>query len=324
MKRPSPLDSALIRLGTSMANRGGKNAALAVLMFHRVLPEPDPLLPSEPDASTFSVLMDTVASHFNVLDLTDAVRRLRDGSLPPRAVCVTFDDGYANNCTVALPILAAKGIRATVFVASGFLEGGRMFNDTIIEAVRIAPGTFDLADFGLGAYLLPDDEARIHAINDIIRKIKHIEPSARSQLTGGIAARAGLRGASALMMTHDQVRRLHRAGIEVGAHTVSHPILVGLGAEAARHEITAGKHELEAIIGARVSLFAYPNGKPASDYDGRHVAIAMEAGFEAAFSTVWGTADRSSDMFQIPRIAPWGGTPLRYGLQIAASYRRRN
>src|SRR6185312_13216790 len=131
-----------------------------ILMFHRVLPQKDPLLASEPDAATFSALMELVTSHFNVLRLSDAMARLRARKLPPRAVCITFDDGYANNHAVALPILRARQVPATVFVASGFLDGGRMFNDTIIESLRRAPASLDLRDIGLGSYRLTDDSTR--------------------------------------------------------------------------------------------------------------------------------------------------------------------
>ena len=88
---------------------------------------------------------------FNVIPLLDAVRHSAAGTLPPRAACITFDDGYADNAEVALPILQRHKLHATFFVATGFLNGGRMWNDTIIELVRRAPdGVLDFSAFGLG------------------------------------------------------------------------------------------------------------------------------------------------------------------------------
>ena len=73
--------------------------------------------------------------------------RLQQGRLPPRALAITFDDGYADNRTVAAPLLERHGLPCTFFVATGFLDGGRMWNDTLIETVRRAPGqTLDLRD----------------------------------------------------------------------------------------------------------------------------------------------------------------------------------
>lgn len=69
------------------------------------------MLPSEPDAATFAQQMGLLAQNFVVLPLREGVARLRQGRLPARAVCITFDDGYANNFTVALPILRERDSR---------------------------------------------------------------------------------------------------------------------------------------------------------------------------------------------------------------------
>lgn len=323
MKSLSRPESTLVRLASRAFSRTGRSATLVVLIFHRILAEPDPLLPSEPDAASFAIQMGLAASQFNILPLSDAVARLRDGTLPARALCVTFDDGYANNCTVALPILAARGIPATVFVATGFLNGGRMFNDTIIESIRRAPADFDLRDLGLDIYRFTGDAARLASVEQVIRKLKYLGVRERLQASNQIAARTGLAEHSDLMLTDDQVHRLSKSGIQIGAHTVNHPILTAIDAVTAREEMIAGKRRLEAITGRPVNVFAYPNGRPNLDYDSTHVTIAREVGFEAALSTAWGAAHRQSDFLQIPRIAPWDKTGLRFGLRIATSYAQR-
>ena len=324
MKRHSHLDSALIRLSARVMQLSGADASLAVLTFHRVLSDADPILASEPDAASFSAIMDLVAMHFAVLPLTEAVALLKARKLPRRALCITFDDGYASNYTVALPILAARRLPATVFVASGFLDGGRMFNDTIIEAVRRSPATLDLRDTGLGLHRLDTGAMRAQAVDAIISSLKYLPPSARALSAAAIASRAGLPERDSLMMSRGQLRNLHRAGVEIGAHTITHPILTAVSDDDAQHEIVNCKKELEAIVGAPVTLFAFPNGKSGVDYARRHVDMVRRAGFDAAFSTVWGTAHHGCDFFQMPRIAPWARSPLRYGLQIAASFRQRD
>ena len=90
-----------------------------------------------------------------------------------------------------------------------------------------------------------------------------------------------------LMLTTDQLRSLAAAGMTIGAHTISHPILSRVDEQQAHAEMAESKERLESITGSKVPLFAYPNGKPGTDYTMTHVRLAREAGFEAACSTGW-------------------------------------
>jgi len=322
MNRLPPLQSALLRAASTLASRHGPGSLL-VLIYHRVLPTRDPLLPDEPDAADFSAQMGLIGRNFRVLPLTEAVKRLRSGDLPARSVSITFDDGYANNCEVALPILKSRGIPATVFVAPGFLSGGRMFNDTVIEAVRRAPEELDLTREGLGRHVLPDIASRVRAIAAILPVLKYLPQSERLRRAAAVAEHVGAELPDDLMMTEDQVRRLHREGVEIGAHTVNHPILANADQVTARREIVESKLQLEEMIGAGVSAFAYPNGNPTRDYTIRDVKLAHEAGFEVAVSTAWGAATPGRDPLQIPRIAPWDRSALRFGLRMVRAYTER-
>jgi peptidoglycan/xylan/chitin deacetylase (PgdA/CDA1 family) len=118
------------------------------------------------------------------------------------------------------------------------------------------------------------------------------------------------------MMTTEQVRHLHASDMEIGAHTVTHPILAQLDPERAGSEIRESKTHLEAITGGRVTLFAYPNGKPGRDYRREHVGMVRELGFEAAVSTARGVAHAASDPFQLPRFTPWDRTPGKFLLRL--------
>ncbi len=322
MNRLNTLQSVLLRIAGTATSRLGASSLL-VLIYHRVLPETDPLLPDEPDAAGFAAQLDLIGSLFNVLPLAEAVSKLRAGQLPARAVCITFDDGYANNCDVALPILKSREMPATVFVAPGFLSGGRMFNDTVIEAVRRARGELDLTREGLGRYELHDDAARVRAISSILPVLKYLPQAERVSRANAIAERVGVELPDDLMMTEEQVRRLHRGGVVVGAHTVNHPILANVDESTARYEILESKARLTDMIGATITAFAYPNGGPERDYTARDVILAREAGFELAVSTAWGAATAAADPLQIPRIAPWDRTALRFGMRMVRAQLER-
>jgi peptidoglycan/xylan/chitin deacetylase (PgdA/CDA1 family) len=291
---------------------------LSVLAYHRVLAAQDPLLPGEPSAAEFEHRMRWVQANFNVLPLGEAVRALREERLPGRALSITFDDGYADNYELALPILRRLGLPATFFVATGFLDGGCMFNDVVIEALRRAAGAdLDLGELGLGRHPLGSDEQRARAIDRILARLKYFESERRRRVALEIAHRAGSAVPTALMMSSEQVRALHAAGMEIGAHTVTHPILAEIPLGHARHEMDASRARLERITGAPVRLFAYPNGSPRRDYFAEHAALARELGFDAAVSTAWGAAGPGADLYQIPRFTPWDRTDWRFGLRLA-------
>jgi peptidoglycan/xylan/chitin deacetylase (PgdA/CDA1 family) len=104
--------------------------------------------------------------------------------------------------------------------------------------------------------------------------------------------------------------------MQIGAHTVRHPILSSIGLAEAGEEIAEGKRFLEDLLETRVGLFAYPNGKPETDFRAEHAGLVKELGFDAAFSTVHGCATGRSDLFQLPRFTPWDRTKNRFGARL--------
>lgn len=322
MKQLSPWTAAFLRRFARLVVGNGGDSLL-VLVFHRVLPEPDPLLSEDPDVADFAAQMDVVRATCTVLPLAEAVERLYKHSLPAHAACITFDDGYANNLTCAAPVLEKKGLPATVFVTTGFLEGGRMWNDTVIESVRRAGGELDLTPIGLGRFELPDLPARRHASQSLRRILKYLDPQERAEKISRIAEIVGHDLPEGLMLSESQVKQLAGRGIDIGAHTVSHPILARMEDLAARREILASKAMLEAATGAPVELFAYPNGQPQRDYLRRHVDMVREAGFSAAVSHAWGACHVGSDRFQLPRMKPWETSSVAFVGRLIYTRRAR-
>jgi peptidoglycan/xylan/chitin deacetylase (PgdA/CDA1 family) len=288
-----------------------------------VLAEPDALFPETPAAAEFEERMRWVKEWFNVLPLAEAIDALFAGRIPSRALSITFDDGYADNEELAANILRRLGLTATVFVATGFLDGGCMWNDRIIEAIRrVDAATLDLRPLGLASFELDSVAARRAAIDAVLNSVKHFEPQRRLRVAEAIVQAAGGKPSPQLMMRTDQVRNLRSLGVEVGAHTVTHPILTRLDPATAHDEIDRGKRELEAIVGGPVRLFAYPNGAPNRDYAPEHVALVRGCGFSAAVSTSWGAASMRSDRFQLPRFSPWDRTRLRFGARMLGNLSR--
>lgn len=313
----------MLRLPLSVLSPAGQRSRLTILVFHRVLARPDPLGPDLPVAAEFEARMRWVKTWFNVLPLSEATDRLFKGTLPKRALAITFDDGYADNEELAAPILKKLGLTATFFIATGFLEGGCMWNDRITEAIRgYEADAIDLTPAGLTTYSLATEAVRLESISSVLTAIKNIETVRRQATTDAIVKLSGATHSPLLMMRPGQVRNLRALGMDVGAHTVTHPILTRLSASDAFAEMRDSKTELERIVGVPVCLFAYPNGVPGQDYVVEHAAMARECGFSAAVSTAWGAASMQSNRFQLPRFTPWDRTRLRYGVRLLGNFGR--
>jgi peptidoglycan/xylan/chitin deacetylase (PgdA/CDA1 family) len=283
-------------------------ATLSILIYHRVLARPDPLFPGEVDAALFERQLRLVKRFYAPLPLAEAVQRLQDGSLPARAACITFDDGYADNAQVALPLLRRHGLHATFFIATDYLDGGQMWNDTVIEAVRQAPGPqLDLREHGLDCLPVASLAQRQAAIAALLGRLKYLPFDRRQQLALQIRRQAGATAGPPAMLSTAQLHQLQAAGMGLGAHTASHPILSTLPDHAAQRDIADGKRQLESVIQAPVTLFAYPNGKAGRDYGAPHVAMVRSLGFQAAVATDWGVARPGAglDLLQLPRFTPW-------------------
>ena len=306
----------------------GPAGRLSILIFHRVLPTQDPIFPEEIDVPTFDRICQWISSWGNVLPLDEAVLKLKSGTLPSRAVSITFDDGYADNFTQALPILKKYQISATFFIATRFLDGGRMWNDTVIESIRNSSvsevdlsKSADLRTLCLGRFSLSTIEEKRKAINSLIGELKYLPGDRRVAMANEIAEIVQSEVPNNLMMSSANVKELHEQGMQIGAHTCSHPILAGLDHESARSEIADSKIFLERLLGERVRLFAYPNGKPERDYCRESVSIVRELGFDAAVTTAWGAARSGSDIFQLPRFTPWNKVHWKFYLRLLDNLR---
>ncbi|MBL8472255.1 MAG: polysaccharide deacetylase family protein [Rhodocyclaceae bacterium] len=305
-----------------LSPRGGAGR-VSILIFHRVLPVTDDLLPDVPDARLFETRMRMLRDSCNVLHLSEALDRISAGSLPERAAVVTFDDGYADNHEVALPILRSLGVPATFFIASGFLDGGIMFNDQVIEAMRNASKSeIDAAWLGLGTLPIAGAEAKRAAIDRILGAVKYLSFDERRDAVVRLVDAAGAKLPDDLMMTRTMVRAMELGGMQIGGHTRNHPILARMEPAAARAEIEGGKADLEQILGHPIDLFAYPNGKPGRDYTREHVIMAREAGYRSAVSTAFGSVGAGADLYQLPRYTPWASSNWRYQAQFAANLLR--
>lgn len=288
---------------------------LSILIYRRVAAAPDPLFPETVDARQFAQHVRLLKRWFRVLPLAQAARRLQERSLPSRAACITFDGAYAEHAEVALALLQQAGLPATFFVATGALDGGYSWSDAIIELVRKAPGSrLNLSRGGFGSYDIGCLQRRRAVIDMLLGALATLAPLERLERVRLMARRT-----STTMLSSDQLIALHRAGMDIGAHTVNQAPLSSLSYAEARAEIGASRSRLEALIQAPVRLFSYPSGKPGHDFEKRHGNMLRSAGFDAAVTMAPGAARPDTDPYALPRFTPWDKSSSGFLLRLASN-----
>ncbi len=280
-----------------------------VLNYHRVAASADKLLDRGVWSATPEALdrqMAFVRRHFEVVgpdDLADS-RRARPG----RAVMITFDDGYRDSHAVALPILRRHGLTATFFLATGFLDRPRLaWWDEIAWMVRASRRNELPAGDWLPAPLRFDEPHRELAVRTLLGLYKALpdertEPFLNALAETTASGRGAAEAAREVWMTWDMARELRAAGMSLGGHTVSHPILARLSPQRQQAEIGGCRARFEAELGEPMTSFAYPSGKSGT-FDQFTRDCLQQQGVRYAFSFAGGVCDpRRLDPFDIPRV----------------------
>lgn len=257
----------------------------------------------------FAEQMAFLARHFDVIGpqdlagLTDAPKG--------RHVLVTFDDGYRDNYELAYPVLRARGLSATFFVTTGFLDGGvGAWWDEVAWMVRHATAASLPAGPWLKAGLPTERHRREATIHALLKAYKALDGSCCAAFLNWLAQAAGsgrrpTDDACRDWMTWDMVRAMRAGGMTIGGHTVHHAVLSRLTPEQQAAEITGAGARIQAELGERMRWFAYPvGGRDAFD---AHTRRALEAaGVELAFSYYGGfrrTGAGDWDRFDVRRVA---------------------
>jgi peptidoglycan/xylan/chitin deacetylase (PgdA/CDA1 family) len=241
-----------------------------VLVYHRIafLPSDRWGLAVSPEA--FDAQLRLLRRFFRPVALhalLDAVQR-EDGR---GCVAVTFDDGYADNYSAALPLLEKHGIPATFFVTSDPVETGREFWWDELER-QVAPAR----------YL------------DRWHELAALTANERDRLLG---ARAPARE-SHRPMAPGELRSLAASPlVEIGSHARTHSNLTHLSQDEVRDEVEGGRLAVQRMTGRDVTLFSYPFGAFSDDTD----RVVRAAGFRAACTSISASIAPGHDVFRIPR-----------------------
>ena len=298
---------------------------LTILQFHKVPHQVHPLDCFDLDLAGFERVLSAAKNLFNILPLEDAVLALRAGNLPPRAACITFDDGYAEWLEGVVPMLEQHNAHATFFITSGQFTGRPLWNERILYAVNSLPeGALPIQlDTRLEVIHVANQSQKQFAVQQLQGALKYCDSIEREELMQSLESAAGCTWDQVPVLSAQSLRSIHAKGFGIGAHSVTHPILSQCAPNEAYLEIYRSREELEWIIGGSVKAFAYPNGLSGKDFGSEHVEMVRRAGFTAAVTTHRGVATSNSSVFQLPRFSPWGPTQNRMEFQFARNLWQR-
>ncbi len=277
-----------------------------ILAYHSVGNNYEGYFGMRQKTEAFEKQMQYLNDYYNVISLSNFCESLNNGDPEHNSIVVTFDDGYHDNYTNAFPILKKYNIPATIFVSTNpVVTGEPLFFDMLVYAIYNTQKKYlDLSEIGLQKYLLTNRFLKFKAIKEINFESKKMNIDERKQLIKYIFKQSGLNfedsNKKQLYLTWEQIIEMHRWGIEIGAHTESHPCLSSLSEDEIRSEIYNSKEILEKKLGNNIDSFAYPYGGR-SDYNEDIKSIVKKAGFKYACILGENESKRDNDLFTLGR-----------------------
>jgi peptidoglycan/xylan/chitin deacetylase (PgdA/CDA1 family) len=249
----------------------------------------------------------------NVVPLADALRALdRNDPLPPRAVALTFDDGYRDQLELAAPMLSRLGLPATFFLIPGLLDGTAQAWWELL-AWTFTRSTRDAVVWEGRTLGLRDDGERRRSLATVLEELKRRDHPGRNTALDELKDRCSPDGKleeHASFLEWDGARQLVRQGFMVASHSLNHAVLAQEPTPAQERDLTLSRRRLERELDVPVELLAYPNGKQ-PDYSQATIAAARDAGYSHALTTVEGWNRPSTAPYEIRRFVqqPERGVP---------------
>jgi peptidoglycan/xylan/chitin deacetylase (PgdA/CDA1 family) len=295
----------LARAGAFAPFRAANRGRVLILTYHRFGRGRDPLATPEAD---FDAHLRYLKAHYTLVPLSRVAAHYAGAAeLPARAACVTIDDGFADAYEVAFPVLRRHGAPATLFVITDFLDGRAWMWTDKLRHVALATSAERLAaEVGGRSFdlRLAGRDSRLGAAGRVNSELKRLSPGAREEAIERIADAHGVAlpvrpPAEFGPVTWEQARELDAAGVEVGSHTVSHPILTTTDDAQLEAELRDSRERLEGELGHAVELFCYPNGA----CDERVRRETRRAGYACAVTTEPGLNERrAADPLALRRV----------------------
>jgi peptidoglycan/xylan/chitin deacetylase (PgdA/CDA1 family) len=299
-----------------------RGRGLTIVSYHGVVADADWRDWETADMIADSVFREHLAfysRHYQVVALRRAIASLwsSDGEMPARALAITFDDGYRNNLFYALPALKECGLTATFFITTGFLDKtSDLWWLPIKKLVVLCEKQNKAVELpGLGTWPADSRERAGRSYQEILVALKALAAERRAAVVE--TARKRLEGAPDPLgdITWNELRELGGQGMEVGAHTVNHPILARESDQRIRQEIDGSVKQVKSELQLQGPLaFAYPDGQR-EDCQVRIESMVSQAGCYAGLANFAGINRRQTNRYRLQRF-PIGGHHTRVRLEL--------
>lgn len=283
--------------------RGASRTKFAILCYHRIGTGGIPLF-SELPPEVFEAQMRFLRRWYRVVSLDELCGEMESPTRNGQAVAVTFDDGYRDLQTCALPVLQRYQIPATVFLPVMSIETGEVpWYDRIFLALRVFPeDEMEIALDHHRRFRLTSNQTRLQAATEIIGYVRTLPDWRRKEYCESLEKRVTLPVDELRnrMLTWDQIRAMCRVGVSFGSHTMTHPVVSRLTEEQLESELCKSKRLLEERIGRPSQHFAFPFGKP-EDCGKAAPRILTASGYRSAATTVEGTNSPGDNLYELRR-----------------------
>ncbi len=288
-----------------------------ILMYHGIRRKQDNEIPEKIfekhlDSRIFTDHLRILKKYCTPVSLSEI---FAEKKLPVNPVVITFDDGYKNNYDVAFPLLQEYQVPATIFVTTGFVDKTHFLWTDRLEYIVAHSASKDTISLQGGTLILKMDneKEKLKTLTSVKEKLKNYNEEERLEILENIEQKLGSGyewtqiHPELMPLSWDEIREMKNSGlVEIGSHTVSHPILSRCSDEKQLYELATSKYRISEELGDNCILFAYPNGRHI-DYTKNTIRILKECGYKIALTTISGCCDTcEDDSFELKRF-PTGG-----------------
>jgi len=290
---------------------------LIILVYHRVLPEfkfnPFNTIIS---LKTFTKQIDILAKKYPIISLSDSINQCKSGYVKDKIqVVLTFDDGYRDSYEIIYPILKEKGLLASFFIVTDYIDNNRPI--WIEELVKILYINKDIRRVEVAGKVICQEimQPRLSFVYLVVDSMKSLTCEARQNILNSLNEQANKKIIPDYLndrcITWEQAKLMSTNGMEIGGHGLSHGSLSRISFNEATQEIKKCKEIIENNIKTSCRNFAFPFGCP-KDYNQKLIDYVKDVGFQACLLNIHGYNHIKKDAFCFRRIIMEETTNLDY------------